>query len=813
MGKFRVNLLGAFEVKLPSERKIALPGAKTSMLLAYLALSPGKRFSRETFLRALWGDRGDDQARGSLRQALWVIKKSFEEAGTESPVIAEAEYLSLDPSAVETDVEAFETLISEDTLQSLSEAVQLYRGELLEGIDLGDDTADHEIVTERQRLQGLVLSALKDLVGHQTEAGNIDLAIAWAQRLLTIDPLQEDVHRSLIKLYVASHQPGLALAQYERCKDMLARDLGITPSAETEAARAEIGKGPANGAVPVAKETARFGRFSGLGRPSLLILALTVMGTLAWMGVKMWDKPSPSPMQSPLSKPSIAVMPFVDLSDGGSAAILADGLAGDLIADLTKLSGLFVVSRQSSFAYRGKDLTAKLIGRELGVRYILGGSIQRSRDKLRITADLTDARNGEQLWAQRYERAEVEIFSVQDMVVTEIVHALAVRLTEREKNRLARVPTDNLEAYDLYLRAERQSYLAGDRQTYQKVLDLYHRAIELDPAFAEAHSGLARTFSEILRRGFINLFPATVARKKAYVAASRALRLDPNNARAFMVLAMIQLVDSEHDLALDSARKAASLQPNDPETQATLAFVLAYSGQKEKALEQIALAERFNLHPTITVLVLSGIVAIVGRRYEAAITKLQKAKNQIPDSEVINEFLAAAYAMTEDREHAQLALDAVLRVYPPANLAMYELMYGHYRSVEDRERYITALRRAGFPQWPHGYLPDETLRIGALDLPRIVIDRAWLGRSSTGVPFIQSIGPTGEFAYRSPNSLATGRAYIRDDRLCVRHMASIVDHEICGQIYRVPKSDTAENRSFDYVIVSPEAVRFFSLKQ
>ncbi len=139
MGKFQFNLLGALEVKLQSNDDVALPGAKSSMLLAYLALSPGKRFSRETFLRILWGDRGDNQARGSLRQALWAIKKSFEDAGTGSPVIAEAEHLSLDPSAVETDAEAFETLIGEDTLTSLSEAAKLYRGELLVALHRGFD--------------------------------------------------------------------------------------------------------------------------------------------------------------------------------------------------------------------------------------------------------------------------------------------------------------------------------------------------------------------------------------------------------------------------------------------------------------------------------------------------------------------------------------------------------------------------------------------------------------------------------------------------------------------------------------------------
>ena len=270
------------------------------------------------------------------------------------------------------------------------------------------------------------------------------------------------------------------------------------------------------------------------------------------------------------------MLPFANVSGDVGQDYFADGMTDDLITDLSRVSGLFVIARSSVFAYRGKAVNARQVSKDLGVAYVLEGSVRKIGQKIRINVQLVDASTGGHVWAERYDRDLEDIFVLQDEVVSKIVSALAVKLSDTEATQIARIPTQNLEAYDYFLRAARGLY-SRDSEGLDEALSLYRKATTLDPTFARAWAGDARAAADVWRLDWFDVLSGQMARKRAYESAGRALELDLNSARAYSVLAILQVVDGRHDEAIESARKAVSLKPNDADAYLILALVLSYS--------------------------------------------------------------------------------------------------------------------------------------------------------------------------------------------------------------------------------------------
>ena len=223
--------------------------------------------------------------------------------------------------------------------------------------------------------------------------------------------------------------------------------------------------------------------------------------------------------------PSVAVLPFTNLSGDLSQEYFADGITEDLITDLAKLSGLDVIARNSVFAYKGKPLVLADVGRDLGVRFVVDGSVRRTGDQIRLNAQLIDIATGDNLWANRFDRGIADVFAVQDEMSREIAKALGVQTSAAESERMARPPTANLEAYDTYLRAEREAR-TGRGDGLREALALYEKAQKLDPTFAEAFAADARLSVYLWRTASDDIIQSALARKRAYEKASRALELD-----------------------------------------------------------------------------------------------------------------------------------------------------------------------------------------------------------------------------------------------------------------------------------------------
>src|SRR5262245_28294390 len=292
MTSLKVTLLGGFDTRLASGAAVCLPTKKAKALLAYLAIRPGQSHPRDKLAALLWGGKSDDQARGDLRHALVALRRAL--AGTNPPALEiEGQTLALNPAGVGVDVVTFERRIAEGTPRALEQAAELYRGDLLLGFTVNEPLFEEWLVSERERLREMALEALGRLLAHQTKAAGPERAIQTAVRLLGLNPLQEAVHRTLMRLYARQGRRGAALKQYQVCVSALQRELGTKPEEETRQVyqellrrSAEMGEAPdarvddrsrsARKTRPAppdlpAAETPLFGREAELGRLRALL--------------------------------------------------------------------------------------------------------------------------------------------------------------------------------------------------------------------------------------------------------------------------------------------------------------------------------------------------------------------------------------------------------------------------------------------------------------------------------------------------------------------------------------------------------------
>ena len=490
-----------------------------------------------------------------------------------------------------------------------------------------------------------------------------------------------------------------------------------------------------------------------------------------------------------------------------------------MITDLSKISGLFVIARNSSFSYKGRQVKVRQVAEELGVRYVLEGSVRRAGDQVRINAQLIDATTGGHVWAERYDGVMTDVFALQDEVTSKIISALAVRLTGAERLNLARMPTENLEAYDSFLRAERGLF-SQNSKGLAEALSLYHRATKVDPMFARAWAGHARAAVDVWRFDWFDVMPGHVARRQAYDSAARALSLDPSSARAYSVLAILQMVDGRYDEAIESARKAISLNPNDADSHLNLALVLSYGGEHDKAVREMKAALRLNPKPPSGVYRLSGLILLMAHRYQQAINLLIEARNAT-SSDPSHEELAMAYAQLDRLDEAKAEVDGMLKLWPAANLTYYRVLYAHHKREEDLDVRIAALRKAGLPQWPYDYDGRAENRLKGSEIQRLFHDRNWYGHRVGAEEFIRENTKDGLVKFRDPKAhpgrsrsayLLQGTVSIDGDMLCYRYEEFLLGRRYCGYVYRNPEGSHGEKNAYvdvnaiviDYFTVNPE---------
>jgi adenylate cyclase len=422
------------------------------------------------------------------------------------------------------------------------------------------------------------------------------------------------------------------------------------------------------------------------------VLTSVVAVLLVGGGVALWRGASPPPRPAALElpdRPSIAVLPFENLSGDPRQEYFSDGITEDLITGLSKVSGLFVIARNSVHPYKGKPVRPEQVSRELGVRYVLEGSVRKEGRRVRITAQLVDATTGYHLWAERYDRELRDIFAVQDEVTQKIVEALAIQLTEAERGRLERLRTDP-EAYDLVLRGW-EVMRRTTPESNAEARRLFARALELDPAFAKAAAGLGWAH---LQSWQLQWSLDAGALDRAQEQAQRALARDESLTDAHRLLTQVYLWKKQHDLAVAQAERAVGLNPNDAEAYETLAEVLAWSGRAEESVGFIRRAMRLNpRYPFYYVWTLGHAYFLTGRPEEAT-AQLRSLLQLNPNFVAGHAYMAVLLAEQGREEEARAAGQEALRVSPAASLERLRERLP-YRNQADLERVLTGLGKAG----------------------------------------------------------------------------------------------------------------------
>ena len=453
------------------------------------------------------------------------------------------------------------------------------------------------------------------------------------------------------------------------------------------------------------------------GRWAALVLAAAV-GAVA---VAIWNfylRPSPSPpevaSEQPPSlelpdKPSIAVLPFLNMSGDPEQEYFSDGITEDLITDLSKVSGLFVIARNSVFTYKGKAVKVEEVGRELGVRYVLEGSVRKAGDRVRITAQLVDATTGGHLWAERYDRDLQEIFALQDEVARKIVAALATKLakttvstsdpspsalvakpTEVEKGRVVHKDSGNLRAYDYFWRGRWYIQHLTEEANDQARL-MFEKAIDLDPEFALAYALLGLTHVHEWSFGW-SQDPQSL--EQAFELAQRAIALDDSLPLGHFISGEVYLWKKQHEQAIAELEKTIALNPNDADWIAGLGNILNWAGRPEEAIGLLKKAMRLNPMYPLSYLWNLGHAYFLTERYEEAIETLKRVLDRNPDFLPAHAYLAASYSQLGRHEEARAEAAEVMKLSPQTSMEAWRQRLP-YKDQAVLERLFDGFRKAG----------------------------------------------------------------------------------------------------------------------
>jgi TolB-like protein/Flp pilus assembly protein TadD len=378
--------------------------------------------------------------------------------------------------------------------------------------------------------------------------------------------------------------------------------------------------------------------------------------------------PTPNTQAAPAAlplpdKPSIVVLPFVNMSEDPKQDYFSDGITEDITADISKLSGFFVISRNSAFIYKGKAVKVQEVSREMGVRYVLEGSVRKSGEQVRVTAQLIDGPSGGHVWSERYDRPLKDIFAVQDEIVQQLVATLRVEMQEAELERVRRIPTTNLTAYDSLLRGV-EYYWRFTKEANAQARQLFERAIELDSEFAAAYAILGHTYTT----AWISQWsrdPQTL--EQAFTLAQKAIALDDSLPLAYSLLGYISLWSKQHERAITEFERTIALGPNSDGGYADLAMALTLAGRPEEAPGLLEKAMRLNPRYPVSYAYQLGLAYRLTGRYEEAIATLKKALIRNPNFLGVYTGLAFSYLqqwsaqLSQDPQTVEWALQAAQR--------------------------------------------------------------------------------------------------------------------------------------------------------
>jgi DNA-binding SARP family transcriptional activator/TolB-like protein len=668
----RLRLIGQMEAWTLTSENVLPAGRKTRALLAAIALSSPRPALRGRLAELLWSRRPEEQARASLRQEIHRLLECLAPAGAEILVVTR-DHLSLRPRIVWVDVEEVMRATTEQPA-----SLSLLDGDLLEDLDGIDPTFDAWLTTERERLRDRARTVAEALLREQVEP---EAAIPAAQRLLEIDRAHEGAWRALMRAHAARGERGMAIQAYDRCRAVLADLLDAAPSPETQKLLAEI-RGPSGNRMPL--------------RPPAPPPQPVV--------VEEPDEPLPIPdahvaaVRPTRGGAHVGVMPLQLVGTTEEDAHLAPGLAEEITTALARFRWMFVVASNSlaRFAAETRDETA--IRRTFGIDFLLDGSIQRVRNRLRITMRLLDLRAGNQVvWARRFDRQSNDLLSLQDEIASEVVAQIDPEILLIEAKRSAgRTPVDAT-AYDLMLRA---IPLIGrlERDVFMRAGEYLSRAIELEPDYAAAYAWYAYWQMFLVGQDWAN-DPAAVM-EEAGQHAERAVVLDPFDARGLTIAGHVRaFMHRRLREAVALHERALSLNPNLAMAWALSAIAFAYMGDPEEADRRNRRYKKLSpLDPHAFFFdAFFILIHLLRRDYEGAVAAGRAVSEMNPSFSATYKPYLAALGHLGRAQEAAVVRRRLLVIEPDFTVERF-IATSPLERESDREHYARGLRLAGVPE-------------------------------------------------------------------------------------------------------------------
>jgi TolB-like protein len=656
----QIQLLGGLDIA--SSGEIA---RKTKLVLAAIALAGARGISRAQLCTMFWPDRAPPQARSSLRQALATLRKA---AGSQHPpVIAvdgDLETVRLAGDELAVDVRSFLRGIDEGPPRGWCAAADLYRGDLLAGVELPAEV-DEWFATHRRSLRQQALNLVERMSMVEATAS---AAEALAGRLLSADATAEEAHRALIRIHKRQGHLNAALRQFDQCRTALQKELATDPDWETVALIKTL---RADGAV---EAQTRAAAIAPAGAPG----------------------PEASALLRDRDQPSVVVMPFDNLS-GGADEYFADGVVEEITAALSRIRDFFVIARQSAFTYKGRFVDVREVGKALGVKYVVEGTVRRGGDKLRISVQLVDAETGMQLWSERYEGAATDLFEFQDQIATKVAGAMHPAVRRAEIDSARRKPPSSLRAYDLVMRAFPKLW-GENADAINEAIAILGQAVAIDPSYGRAHALLA--WCHALKLVYI-WSPAAdrdiAAARRAIEMAAGSIGDDPT---ALTAMGAALSLCGEQERASAVIEHALALDPNNAWAWTRFGWVAFYREEPDRAMERFERAmtlsplDPFSFNARIGI---AGSLVLAGHVSEGLAIAVDVI-NKHPEVTWAYRQVAAWSAMNGDLETARWAARKLLSAHPDFTIKRYMALPAFREMSSFRARMAAGMRQAGLPE-------------------------------------------------------------------------------------------------------------------
>jgi len=689
--QFRLSLLGHFSLSGP-DGSIDLGNRKLCALLAFLVCAAADSPSRETVTTLLWGSQFKAQAQQNLRQMLSRLRRTLGDdvlAGSDNALV-------IRPGLFHCDALSFEAMIHAESRDTRKAAVELYQGSFLDNIAITEETWVDWVTAQRRRLEDLAVDGLVRLGEEEEKLDAPAMALEFANRAIAINGLREDAHRLIMRSLAAVGRRAEALKHYEQLAARLKRDLNVEPDAATATLIATLRRSRATHAASGAAHNKRsLAILADAPTEAATAIAASTPPLLLQGTVQLGSASHMSSLQGTL--PSIAVLPFQNLGGDPSDDYFADGVVEDIVVSLANLRELLVISRGSTLAFRGRQVDPREIGRALGVRYVLEGSVRKSVTSMRVSTQLCDTETGTNLWAERHEVPLGDLFEVQDRIVCNIVAGIVPNVRTAELERALRIRPTSFTAYDHTLRAL-NIITSPDRQTFLSARDHLDKAMSAHPGFAMPAAWAAYWHTIWVGQGWSDN-PREDAERAAALAA-KAIDLDGHNALALATHGHVRsFLFHDYDSALVYFDRALSAGPNSSLAWILSSATLSYVGRGDDAVRHAEHGLRLSPYDRILFYYHNflSMAHYSNGNYEDAVKwgRMSAAENATFTSTL--RMLAASLAAIDRLDEAHEVASSILRLEPDFRLDLYERTRQPFRQPEIKRRFMSHLRRTGLP--------------------------------------------------------------------------------------------------------------------